>query len=174
MILPPPPAPREPFALEALARLPLAEAFYPLWTSVATDNVFGALFDRHRGRWYQDRLRFAELVEVLTDALTRYHGSGRRAITQALTRQQLPTRARAVYGKLAGLPLPLAEAFLSSLTARPRPLFPAGLYGTALPASLGGLAVVVLDGKKINKAAERLLATRGRPGKLYGGRVLAA
>src|SRR5436853_131147 len=70
--------------------------------------------------------------------------------------------------------LPLAEAFLAALTARLRPLFPPGLYRTALPDSLAGLAVVVLDGKKIKKAAKRLLATRGRPGKLYGGKVLAA
>src|SRR5436853_3312711 len=70
--------------------------------------------------------------------------------------------------------LPLAEAFLAALTARLRPLFPPGLYRTALPDSLAGLAVVVLDGKKIKKAAQRLLATRGRPGRLYGGKLLAA
>jgi hypothetical protein len=175
MLVPPPAsAPRQPFALETLARLPLAEAFYTLWTHLATDDLLDELFARHRGRCYQDQLRFAELVEVLSDALTRYHGSGRRAIADALRRQQLPTQARAVYGKLARLPLPLAEAFLATLTARLRPLFPAGLYRTALPTSLAGLAVVVLDGKKIKKAAKRLLATRGRPGKLYGGKLLAA
>ncbi len=175
MVLPPsPPAPRQPFALETLARLPLAEAFYTLWAHLATDDVLEGLFTQHRGRCYQDQLRFAELVEVLADALTRYHGSGRRAIGDALKRQQLSTQARAVYGKLARLPLPLAEAFLATLTARLRPLFPAGLYRTALPVSLAGLAVVVLDGKKVKKAAKRLLATRGRPGKLYGGKILAA
>jgi hypothetical protein len=175
MILPPPPpVPRPPFALEALARLPLAEAFYTAWASLATDDTLDELFAQHRGRCYQDQLRFPELVAVLADALTRYHGSGRRAITEALQRQQLSTQARAVYGKLARLPLPLAEAFLAALTARLRPLFPAGLYRTALPDSLAGLAVVVLDGQKIKKAAKRLLATRGRPGTLYGGQVLAA
>jgi hypothetical protein len=175
MTLPPPPtASREPFALEALARLPLAESFYTLWAYLAPDEVLDALFTQHRGRCYHDQLAFAELVAVLADALTRYHGSGHRAITKAVERQTLSTRARAVYGKLARLPLPLAEAFLAGLTARLRPLFPPGLYRTALPASLAGLAVVVLDGKKIKKAAKRLLATRGRPGKLYGGKVLAA
>jgi hypothetical protein len=175
MIQPPPsPAPRPPFAVEALARLPLAEAFYTLWAYLATDDTLDELFAQHRGRCYQDQLRFPELVAVLADALTRFHGSGRRAISDALRRQQLSTQARAVYGKLARLPLPLAEAFLAALTARLRPLFPPGLYRTALPDSLTGLAVVVLDGKKIKKAAKRLLATRGRPGKLYGGKVLAA
>ncbi len=174
MILPPPQPPRQPFALEALARLPLAEAFYTLWAHLATDDTLDELFAQHRGRCYQDQLRFPELVAVLADALTRYHGSGRRAITDALKRQQLSTQARAVYGKLARLPLPLAEAFLAALTARLRPLFPAGLYRTTLPDSLAGLAVVVLDGKKIKKAAKRLLATRSQPGKLYGGKLLAA
>ena len=175
MIQPPPsPAPRPPFAVEALARLPLAEAFYTLWAYLATDDTLDELFAQHRSRCYQDQLRFPELVAVLADALTRYHGSRRRAIRDALRRQQLSTQARPVYGKLARLPLPLAEAFLAALTARLRPLFPPGLYRTALPDSLTGLAVVVLDGKKIKKAAKRLLATRGRPGKLYGGKVLAA
>ena len=105
-------------------------------------------------------------MEVLFDALPRYHGCGRRAIADSLKRQQLPTPARAVYAKLARLPLPLSEAFLATLTARLRPLFPAGLYRTALPARLAGLMVVVRDGKNINKAAKRLLATRGQPGKL--------
>jgi hypothetical protein len=175
MILPPPPkAPVDPFALEVLTRLPLAESFYFLWAYLAPDATLDALFEQHRGRCYQDELRFADLVQVLADALTRYHGSGRRAIMQALEHQQLPTQQRAVYGKLARLPLPLAEAFLAGLTARLRPLFPAGLYRTSLPDCLAGLAVVVLDGKKIKKAAKRLLATRGRPGKLYGGKLLAA
>src|SRR5262245_22644902 len=175
MILPPPPpTPRQPFALETLARLPLAEAFYILWAHLATEEVLDQLFARHRGRCYHDQLSFAELVQVLSDALTRYRGSGRRAIAAALRRQRLPTRARAVYGKLARLPLPLAEAFLAALTARLRPLFPARLYRSQLPASLAGLAVVVLDGKKIKRAATRLLAVRGRPGEGFGGKLFVA
>src|SRR3954453_11842033 len=175
MIMPPArDATSDPFALEVLTRLPLAESFYALWAYVATDQVLGDLFEEHRGRCYEDQLTNALLVGVLADAVTRYHGSGRRAITNALQRQALSCRDRAVYGKLARLPLPLAEAFLSGLTARLRPLFPPGLYRTELPRCLDRLTVVVLDGKKIKNAAKRLLPTRGRPGKLFGGKVLAA
>jgi hypothetical protein len=175
MILPAAPAPPNvPFALECLARLPLAEAFYAVWEALAPDDVLEALFEQHRGRCYHDQLAFAELIAVLADAITRYHGSGHRALTKAKRRQQLPTQPRAVYGKLGRLPLPLAQAFLATLTQRLRGLFPAGLRRTDLPASLAGLVVVVTDGKKIKQAAKRLLATRGRPGKLYGGKVLAA
>src|SRR5947209_6879472 len=162
MILPPPkkpPAP--PFAPAVLRRLPLAEAFYSLWGYAASDTVLDLLFDNFRGRCYQDKLSFCELVYVLADAITRYKGKGRGAILDAIGHQRLSCQARAVYGKLSRLPLPLAEAFLSALTARLRPLFPAGLLHTRLPACFAGLAVIVIDGKKIKKAAKRLLATRG-------------
>ena len=162
------------FAVEVLAELPLAEAFYRLWSYIATDEVLQDVFDTHRGKCYQDQLTFSELVCILVDALTRYHGSGPRAISNALKRNQLSVKARAPYGKLSRLPLPVAEAFLSTLTARLTPLFPQKLFRTQLPASLKDINVVVLDGKKIKNAAKRLLATRGRPGKLFGGKILAA
>jgi hypothetical protein len=163
-----------PFAAEVLRRLPLAEAFHTVWGHVAADAVLDDLFDRHRGRCYQDQLTFAELVRVLADALTRYHGRGRGALLDAVERNQISCQVRAVYGKLARLPLPLAEAFLTTLTQRLRPLFPATARPAALPASLDGLSVVVVDGKKIKRVAKRLLPTRHQPGELYGGKLLVA
>lgn len=175
MIVPPQPKPTQPsFALEVLARLPLADAFYSLWSSLATDDLLQPLYDLHRGVSYQDQLTFTQLVGVVADALTRYHGRGRQAILQAIEHQQLPTRQRAVYTKLSRVPLPLAEALLAALTARLRLLLPAGAVHTPLPLCLAGLSVVVLDGKKIKKVAKRLLATRGCPGKVFGGKLLAA
>jgi Transposase DDE domain len=163
-----------PFVRELVEALPLADAFYSLWGSVANDLALAGLFDRHRGRCYQDLLTFAELVGVLLDALTRSKGSGRKAVGHAHERGQLSCKGRAVYRKLARLPLPLAEAFLAELTAPLRCLFPPGRYRSQLPACVRGLSVVVLDGKKIKDAAKRLLACRGLPGKLFGGKVLAA
>jgi hypothetical protein len=163
-----------PFAVETVARLPLAEGFYQVWAFIAPDDFLQSLFDDHRGRCYDDTLTFPEILLVLADAVTRYHGSGNRAITKAIQRQQLSVKARAVYGKLARLPLPLAEALLSGLTARLRPLFPRGLFRTDIPVTLRGLNLAVLDGKKIKRVAKRLLAVRGRPGKLFGGKILVA
>jgi hypothetical protein len=163
-----------PFAAEVLHRLPLAEAFYTVWGYLASDAVLADLFDRYRGRCYEDRLTFAELVRVLADALTRYRGRGRGAILDAVERNQISCQVRAVYGKLARLPLPLAEAFLTALTQRLRPLLPGTARPAALPASLDGLSVVVVDGKKIKRVAKRLLPTRNQPGKLYGGKRLVA
>jgi hypothetical protein len=166
--------PADPFALEVLTRLPLAESFYSLWAYLADQSVLADLFERHRGHCYEDGLSFSDLVSVFTDALTRYHGSGRRAILNALEHNHLSVQQRAPYGKPSRLPLPLAEAFLSTLTARLRPLFPSGLFRTLLPSCLSEFTAVVLDGKKIKNAAKRLPATRGRPGKLFGGKILAA
>jgi hypothetical protein len=168
------PEPPSPFALETVTRLPLAEGFYLLWAHVAPDDFLQTLFQQHRGRCYEDVLTFSEIILVLAEAITRYHGSGNRAITKAIQRQQLSVQARAVYGKLSRLPLALAEALLSALTARLRPLFPSGLFRSDIPASLRTLNLVVLDGKKIKRVAKRLLATRGRPGKLFGGKILVA
>jgi hypothetical protein len=175
MILPQQPKAAQPaFPLAVLARLPLADAFYSLWSALATDDVLRPLFEQHRGAAYQDQLTFTELVGVVADALTRYHGRGRQAILQAIEQQQLSTQQRAVYTKLSRVPLPLAEALLSALTTRLRPLLPEGVVHTALPHSLAGLNVVVVDGKKIKRVAKRLLAVRGRPGKVFGGKLLVA
>jgi hypothetical protein len=174
MILPPRSEPAQPLAIDVLARLPLADAFYSLWRYLATEEVLQPLFDKHRGGCHEQQLSFTELVHVVADALTRYHGRGRQAIVAALQERLLSTQQRAVYGKLSRLPLPLAEAFLAELTGRLRPLFPPGMRHHELPASLAALTVVIVDGKKIKRVAKRLLAVRGRPGKVFGGKLLAA
>ena len=162
------------FADQALGRLPLAEAFYVAWAHVAPDQVLQQIFDDHRGRCYQDLLTFPELVLALTNALTRHHGSANRTLELADEADALSVCSRAVYAKLSRLPIPLAEALLCGLTARLRGLMPAGVVRQGVPDSLRALSLVVLDGKKIKKAAKRLLATRGRPGKLFGGKLLVA
>jgi len=175
MLLPPEPKPAPPpFSLEVLARLPLAEAFYGLWNHLTTDDLLRPLYDLHRGASSEDQLTFPQLVRVVADALTRFHGRGRPAILRAIDHQQLSTQQRAVYTKLSRAPLPLAEALLAALTARLRLLLPAGVVHTAWPVSLAGLSIVILDGKKIKRVAKRLLEVRGRPGKVFGGKLLAA
>src|SRR5260370_675602 len=174
MILPSRPEPAKPIAIDVLARLPLAEAFYSLWRYLAAEEVLQPLFQQYRGDCHEQQLSFTELVHVVADALTRYHGSGRQAILAALQEQRLSTQQRAVYGKLSRLPLPLAEALLAELTGRLRPLFPPGMRRTELPASLAALTVVVVDGKKIKRVAKRLLEVRVRPCKVFDGKLLAA
>ncbi len=168
------PQPAPPFAQETLRRLPLAEAFYLIWAHLADQRLLDDLFGQHRGRCYEDAITFTQLVHVLADALTRFKGKGRGAIRQAVEQQRLDSQARAFYLKLGRLPLPLAEAFLARLTQALTELLPAGYHLNRMPVSLAPFAVVVIDGKKIKKAAKRLLPTRSAPGKLYGGKILVA
>lgn len=127
MILPPGPSAAPSLAADVLARLPLAEVFYRIRQHLAADDALQPIFDRHRGQSYQQKLSFADIVRVLADALTRFHGRGRPAIDNAITRQRLDTRQRAVHAKLSRIPSALAEALRAQLTGRVRPLLPSAL-----------------------------------------------
>lgn len=164
----------EPFTREALARLPLAEAVLLLWSHVLQPDRLAKIFDQNRGRGFEDVLSFPTFVELIADALVQHRGSGRQSLLQAQERGTLPTTPRAVYGKLARASKSLSLGFLEETTAAMEALWPAGAKAAAEPASLDGLTVVNLDGKKIKRAAKRLKPLRGTPGKVFGGKLLAA
>jgi hypothetical protein len=163
-----------PFTLEALARLPLADAVLSLWSYALQPDFLEGVFDRHRGRSFTDVLTFPHVVELLADALVRHRGSGRASFRRAAEQGALPTSAEAVYGKLRRLPLGLSLGFLEEVTARLVPLLPPGVQAARLPDCLAGLTVVIGDGKTIKGVARRLLPTRGAAGKVYGGKLLVA
>ncbi|MFH1746985.1 MAG: hypothetical protein ABIG44_08065 [Planctomycetota bacterium] len=72
------------------------------------------VFERHRGRCYEDILRFDQLVYLIRDTLTGHHGSGHRAFTAARAAGQLPVAEQNVYGKLARIPEELSLALLAA------------------------------------------------------------
>lgn len=164
----------ESFTREALDRLPLAQSVLLLWSHLFQPEVLENIFDQHRGRSFEDVLSFPVFVELIADALVQHHGSGRQSLVNAQRRQALPTTPRAVYGKLARAPISLSLGFLEEAAAAMQPLWPAGVEAAAQPPSLDGLTVVNLDGKKIKRAAKRLKPLRGTPGKVFGGKILAA
>jgi hypothetical protein len=166
--------PAEPFAREVLDRLPLAEAVLSLWAYVLRPDFLTRVFERHRGRSFEDLLTFPVFVELIADALIRHHGSGRQSFVRAREREALPTTPRAVYGKLARVPLSLSLGFLEEVTATLAGLLPEATVTTTLPASLDAMTVVILDGKKIKKAAKRLKPLRATPGRVFGGKLLVA
>ena len=169
-----PDTPPSSFPADVLARLPLAEAVLSAWAYLAQDDFLDQIFRDHRGRSFEDTLTFPVLVQLIADALTRYHGSGRKSFRKAKEQHRLATGIRAVYAKLGRIPTSLSLGFFHDLTARLRLLWPAGTAVTALPASLDELTVVVVDGKKIKRVAKRLRLLRGQPGQLYGGKLLVA
>lgn len=162
----------EGFQAEILKRLPLAQAVFHLFSHVLDRTHLEGLFERHRGRCYERELSFAEVVYLLRDALLVHEGSGQASFQAAQEAGALPVAIKNVYEKLGRFPLELSTALLRESTLKLLGLMPE--TADPLPASLAALVVVAFDGKKIKKAAKRLKALRGLPGKMLGGKLLAA
>jgi hypothetical protein len=161
------------FQAEALRRLPLAEAVFHLFSHVLDQRHLGDLYERHRGRCYEQQLSFAAVVYLLRDALLVHEGSGNASFTAAKEAKALPVTVKSVYEKLGRFPLELSLALLRETTTKLLEVLPEQ-GPDRLPASLAQLTVIAFDGKKIKKAAKRLKALRGLPGKMLGGKLLAA
>jgi Transposase DDE domain len=170
----PPEVPPEVLAGMVLPRVPLANAVLTAWAYLLRPAVLDDFFEKHRGRCYLDTLRFSTFVDLIRDALVLHQGSGRQSFQRALREGTLPTCPEAVYGKLRRIPLRLSMAFLEEITELIRGLRPQDIPAEALPESLAGLTITVLDGKQIKEVAKRLKPVRGRPGKVVGGKILVA
>jgi hypothetical protein len=161
------------FQRELLARLPLVQAVFHLFSHVLARPFLEELFERHRGRCYERELSFAQMVYLIRDALLVHEGSAQQSFERAAEEGELPVSIGNAYGKLGRLPLPLSMGLLSEGAARLGELMPRG-SNSPLPRSLDALAVVAIDGKKLKRAAKRLKALRGLPGKLLSAKLLVA
>jgi hypothetical protein len=166
--------PPEILAAMILPRVPLANAALTAWSYLFQPEFLDDLFERNRGRSYEDILTFPSFVALIRDALILHEGSGLASFEHADEQGELPTCREAAYGKLRRVPPELSMGFLEECTERLEALLPPERSAEALPASLEGIEVVILDGKQIKKVAKRLLPVRGRPGKVIGGKVLVA
>jgi hypothetical protein len=155
-------------------RTPLANATLTLWAYLLKPTVLQEIFQRYRGRSFEQVLCFATFVELIRDALVLHQGSARQSFQRAEEQDELPTCAEAVYGKLRRIPLSLSTGFFEDVTAMMGPLLPPGHTLSQLPASLAGMSIVVLDGKQIKKVAKRLKVVRAKAGKVIGGKILVA
>lgn len=161
------------FAQETLRRLPLAEAAYRLLDFATEEPFLDEVFQRHQGASYEKVITFPLLVQLVGDALLDHQASGRKSFTRAQAEGTLQTSLKAMYGKLARVPLSLSQGLLTEATDRLQTVCPASA-GVTLPASLQGLTVLVLDGKKIKHVVRRLKPLRPLRGKLLAAKVVVA
>ena len=161
------------FIEQVFKGVPLADAVLSLQSYLLQPEFLNEIFETHRGRCYEDLLQFPVFVELLSDALQKHGGSARQSLVKAKQDGRLKTTPRAFYGKLSRMPLDVSQALVLAAGLRLQPLLPDGAL-RALPASLRGLSVYMVDGKKLKNAAKRLLKTRGYAGKLFGGKLLVA
>jgi hypothetical protein len=166
--------PLEALAPLIVARTPLANATLTLWAYLLKPAVLEGIFQRHRGRSFEQVLCFTTFVELIRDALVLHGGSARQGLQRAEQQGDLPTCKEAVYGKLRRVPISLSTGFFEDVAALMRPLLPADHAVADVPASLAGMNVVVLDGKQIKEVAKRLKVVRAKAGKVIGGKILVA
>jgi hypothetical protein len=157
--------------IELLARLPLAEGVFALWRYSLPNQRLEAIYEQHRGRCYQKAFSFAQVVQLLADALCQHGGSGRASYEQAAESTPLPASAQALYGKLRRMPLAVSEALLADCTAPLLELYPAAAQ-RQLPPCVQEFEVLIVDGKAIKRLAKRLKVVQGRRGGVLGGRAL--
>jgi hypothetical protein len=160
------------FEREVCGRLPLADAVFRLLDFCTADDFLDDIFDRYRGRSYQDILAFPQFVQIIADALLARQRSAHQNFQQAHDQGTLPTCVEALYGKLRRVPLTLSQGLLSEATCRLRQVFPD--VSDPLPASLNDLEVFAFDGKKIKFVAKRLKPLRLLRGQILGGKLLVA
>jgi hypothetical protein len=162
------------FDKEVCKRLPLGEAVLRLFDFVCEEEFLQGVFDRHRGRSYEDVITFPLFVQLIADALLEHDGSGRRSFLRAEKDGDLETTIRAAYGKLSRTPLPLSIGLLSEGTARLNEIFPQSVAGQEVPDSLQEMEVIVYDGKKIKHVVKRLKVLQKVKGHVLGGKLVVA
>lgn len=169
------------FDRELLRRLPLGQAVLTLLGWSLDEAWLEQLYEQHRGRTFVRQFTLPQILSLTRDALLEHDGSARQACAHARQQGQMPASASCFYGKLGRLPLGLSQALLSGATARLLQALPppaeAGQdppAATVLPASLAGLAIVVLDGKTIKHVTRRLKILRPQAGALVGGKMVVA
>jgi len=155
------------------AKMPLAESVVQVFQFVGSESRLQAIFEEHRGRCYDKRIRFPDLVTLIGDAILEHGGSGNQSFSRARETGELEASKVAAYGKLGRLPIAVSQAFLAELSQALRELFPAEAHRQP-PASLRALNTVTLDGKAIKRVAKRLKLLRKAAGGLLGGRALVA
>lgn len=158
------------FEFEVCQRLPLADAALRLLDFVAADDFLDDVFARHRGRSYEDVIRFPAFVRLIADALVGHRGSAHQTFLKAQQEGSLETTVEAAYGKLKRVPLGLSQAFFAEATARLEAVLPTD--PDPLPASLAAFRVLNFDGTKTKHLAKRLKPLRGLKGAVLGGKLL--
>ncbi len=157
---------------EVLARMPLAQAVLWLWRQVTSEDRLQGIWERSRGRNYEQVITFPTMVALISDALLQ-SGSGRRSFEKGVEAGTLPASFQAAYGKLGRMPIAVSQTLLQELTASLQQMFPEWAMW-AIPESLQSFQVLIYDGKAIKRVAKRMKALRGVPGGVLGGRALVA
>lgn len=159
------------FDVEVLHRLPLADAAVRLLDFALVEDHLDRVFQSHRGRSYEDIIRFPVMTRLLADGLFSQQRSAHQSFQRAKDQGQLDVTMPAVYGKLRRLPVGLSLGLFDECAARLRDVaLPVAVQ--PLRPSLQGFRCLAFDGKKLKHVLRRLKPLRGLKGKVFGGKLL--
>ena len=83
---------------EVLGRMPLAESVLSIWRNLVSKEHLQPIWDEHRGRCYDKVICFPVIVQLISDALLRYGGSGRRSFEKGVENGSLEASVIAAFG----------------------------------------------------------------------------
>jgi hypothetical protein len=158
------------FQRELMRRSPLAGCVLEVCDHIFDDQLLDSIWAEHRGRCYEDVLRFGDFLHIMRDALVRHGGSAHKLFLELEKRKAEPVNESSFYRKLSHIPVDISRSLLREGTQRLSALMPGP--AVTLAACFDDFAVIVGDGKKIKNAAKRLKPTRGYEGSLIGAKAL--
>jgi hypothetical protein len=164
------------FSAAVLSKLPLADAVWRVLHFTLADSWLDDLWQRERGRCYEQVLKFSTLARLVADALVQHNGSGRQAFERGQEADALPVSIGSTYEKLGNLPLSLSETLLGEGTQRLRELLPESpvVDSFPLPACWKGHELFGADGKAIKHVKRLLKPLRGLQAGILGARASVA
>ena len=159
------------FSAAVLEKLPLADSVWRLLHFTLDDPWLEGLWARHRGRCYEQDLKFSTLAHLIAEALLEHAGSGNQAFERAQEREHLPVSITSAYAKLGNLPLPLSQALLEDGTRRMNTVLPEVPAVDPLPECWAEHDVFGADGKAIKHVKRLLKPLRGLGAGILGARA---
>lgn len=160
------------FVRGVMARVVVLKLFLMLLRSACDDEALTRIFDQHRGRGYEAKIRFCDLVRLLLDALIPYGTSTSQILRSREQQGELDATRAAYYRKLGHLSPDIGQALVFEAASRLRALRPQGKEHP-VPSSLKEFNLLRGDGKTIKSVARRLQPARKfKSGALLGGKCL--
>jgi hypothetical protein len=159
------------FSAAVMEKLPLADSVWRLLHFTMDDSWLQDLWTRHRGRCYEQDLKFSTLAHLIADALLEHGGSGQQAFERAQEVEILPVSITSAYTKLGNLPVPVSETLLEEGTQRMNAVLPENPAVDPLPGCWADYEVFGADGKAIKHVKRLLKPLRGLQAGILGARA---
>jgi hypothetical protein len=84
------------FERELMRRSPLAGCVLEVCDHMLDDSLLESIWAKHRGRCYQDVLRFDDFLRLMREALIRHGGSAHKLSSWSVARPIRSTRATSI------------------------------------------------------------------------------